>query len=155
MQPRFGLPCKKLALLFQSSAPGIPRPSDLGTAASHQPASKKNPNQASCPHFRLTYRITAAPMTTSTIAVSSRNGITAWRTPRSMAAMIEPYCNDTAPDKNQANCCNIPFRHYDPPSSGNAVFIPVITNCTAMAMSSIPSIRLITRYCRWPTLRMI
>ncbi len=92
---------------------------------------------------------------TSTIAVSNRNGINEWRKQRTMAAKMNPCSNDTAPDKNQTRRCNVPVRHYDPPISGNAVFIPVITNCTAMAISSIPSIRLITRYCRWPTLRMM
>ena len=29
--------------------------------------------------------------------------------PKEHGSYDEPYCNDTAPDKNQANCCNIPF----------------------------------------------
>ena len=45
--------------------------------------------------------------------------------------------------------------HGTPPSNGNAIFMPLMMNCTAMAISSIPMSRLIARYSRCPTLVMI
>jgi len=63
---------------------------------------------------------------------------------------------DAGPDTHKPDRCDIPTLHgYPPASRGNAVLIPVRTNCTAMAMSSIPIRRLIARYSRWPTFDMI
>ena len=60
------------------------------------------------------------------------------------------------PDTHESGRCAIPPRHaYPPASRGNAVLIPVRTNCTAMAMSSIPIRRFIARYSRWPIFDMI
>lgn len=100
--------------------------------------------------------IGAVLRTISTVLVSSRNAARAICIPGNLSPMRVLATVIQLPKSTSPTDQRSPVMHnYPPASRGNADLIPVRTNWTAMAMSSIPIKRFIARYSRWPTFDMI